>query len=100
MNEDKCINKNCISYQSSAKKHEYCAACVRMGNEVMSNARCAETGNRPSFEQALRIGEHALKIYKNAYASPEQLEWATMIYPSGWIECFEPKVIDDSVPLT
>ena len=61
----------------------------RMANEVMSNARCVKTGNKPEFEQALRIAEHALRIYQNTYSAPEQLEWATMIYPSGWADLFE-----------
>ena len=85
-----CVNKNCENHKPSAEKHQYCTSCVKLANEVMSNARCVKTGNKPDFVQSLRIGEHALRIYQNAYASPEQLEWATMIYPSGWLECFEP----------
>ncbi len=86
----KCRNRNCISFDIEAKLHEYCKECVAMANCVMSNARCVSTGNKPSFEQALRIGEHALRIYQNQYAAPEQLEWATMIYPEGWTHLFEP----------
>ena len=89
MSEFMCRNKNCENFNKEANLHEYCDKCVRMANEVMSNARCIKTGNKPEFDQALRIAEYALRIYQNTYSSPEQLEWATMIYPSGWADLFE-----------
>lgn len=84
-----CRNRNCENFSKESSLHDYCDKCIRMANEVMSNARCSKTGNKPEFEQALRIAEHALRIYQNTYSAPEQLEWATMIYPSGWAHLFE-----------
>ena len=84
-----CRNINCENFSVESGLHDYCNRCVRMANEVMGNCRCIKTGNKPEFEQALRIAEHALRIYQNTYSAPEQLEWATMIYQSGWEDLFE-----------
>ena len=84
-----CRNRNCENFNAESALHDYCGKCIKMANEVISNARCVKTGNKPEFEQALRIAEHALRIYQNTYSAPEQLEWATMIYPSGWSDLFE-----------
>jgi len=84
-----CRNRNCHKFNEDSALYDYCDTCIGRGNEVMSNARCIKTGNKPEFEQALRIAEYALRIYQNPYSSPEQIEWATMIYPSGWADLFE-----------
>ena len=84
-----CRNRNCLDFNKESLLHEYCDNCTRMANDVISNARDIRTGDKPEFEQALRIAEYALRIYANKYASPEQLEWATMIYPAGWADLFE-----------
>ena len=52
MNEDKCINKT-ASAINHLPKTRILRACVRMGNEVMSNARCAETGNKGALNRHL-----------------------------------------------
>jgi len=88
-NDVMCRNRNCENFSKESSLHDYCDKCIGMANEVMSNARCVKTGNKPEFEQALRIAEYALRIYQNTYSAPEQLEWATMIYPSGWADLFE-----------
>ena len=84
-----CRNRNCENFNAESSKHDYCDRCIRMANEVMSNARCVKTGNKPEFEQALRVAEYALRIYQNPYCTREQLDWASMIYPSGWADSFE-----------
>lgn len=80
---EKCRNYNCHNFNNEARLNEYCNECVTMANCVMSNAREITTGNKPSFEQALRVAELVLRIYANQSATPEQLKWATEIYPDG-----------------
>lgn len=94
-----CRNRNCENFKASADKHQYCPKCCSMANCVMANTRDMKTGNRPTFEQALRVGEHAIRLLSSPYSAPEQIEWAAMVYPDAWAGLFEPRRNDKSTDI-
>jgi hypothetical protein len=45
--------------------------------------RNIETGQEPTADEMKAIRARAEEIMTNPYASPEQMEWAMMVYPEA-----------------
>lgn len=46
------------------------------------------TGKYPTALEMAQLKERATVIWRCPYASPEQIEWATEVYPEGIAEIF------------
>jgi len=42
-----------------------------------------QTGQEPTEAEVKALRQRALEIFRNPYASPEQLAWAMEVYPEG-----------------
>lgn len=45
-----------------------------------------ETGKAPTADEWRGIKARAAEIFRNPYASPEQMEWAIMVDPEGYLD--------------
>lgn len=48
----------------------------------------AITGKSPGPEEKQALLSRAVEIFRNPYASPEQMEWAINVYPEGFALAF------------